>query len=117
MKVVLNVCYGGFGLSDEAMELYLTKTGQVPFYKIKLYGNSHYATEPFVGTKTNGKYLSYSSIERNDPVLVEIVETLGKKSWDQCAELKVVDIPKDVAWEIYEYDGNETIRERSRSWR
>jgi hypothetical protein len=58
----------------------------------------------------------YSHIERNDPRLVEVVELLGKESWGDCAELKVVEIPDDVEYEIEEYDGTEWIAEVHRMW-
>ena len=35
---------------------------------------------------------------------------------DQFAELKIVDIPDGVNWEVEEYDGNEWIAETHRRW-
>jgi hypothetical protein len=32
------------------------------------------------------------------------------------AELKVVEIPDDVQWQIEEYDGKEWIAEKHRTW-
>ena len=93
MKIVINKCYGGFGLSEEAMEMYLEKKGM------------------------QGENLHDSEIERNDPVLVEVVEELGILASGKYAEVEVVDIPDDVEWEIEEYDGNEWVAERHRTWR
>ncbi len=115
-KIAINVCYGGFGLSDEATELYLTKTGQVPFYKFVQFGCSTYASEPFVCEKTDGKYFFAHDLDRDDPVLIEVIEKLGKKANDRCAELKIVEIPDGIDWEISEYDGKEHVRQRSQSW-
>ena len=56
-------------------------------------------------------------IERNDPVLVQVVEELGEKSSGRHAELKVVEIPDDVKWKIEEYDGVEWVAEQHRTWR
>ena len=53
---------------------------------------------------------------RTDKKLVECVETLGEKADGYCAELKVVEIPDDVNWEIDEYDGLESIHEVHRVW-
>ena len=115
-KIAINVCYGGFGLSDEATELYLKKTGQVPFYKFVQFGCTTYASEPFVGEKTDRKYFFCQELDRDDPVLIEVIEQLGKKSNGDFAELKIVQVPDDIDWEISEYDGKEHVRQRSRSW-
>ena len=85
MKVVINGCYGGFGLSEKAMK--------------------------FLGVNSG-----WPEIERNDPKLVECVEKLGEEANDMCAELKVVEIPDDVNWEIGEYDGLEWVEEVHRRW-
>jgi hypothetical protein len=48
--------------------------------------------------------------------LVAVVEKLGEKADGFCATLKVVEIPEDVDWEIGEYDGNEWVAEKHRTW-
>jgi hypothetical protein len=53
---------------------------------------------------------------RSHPDLVFVVEKLGKKSWGDYAELKIVDVPDDVKWEIDDYDGMETIHECHKTW-
>lgn len=88
MKVVINSCYGGFGLSKEA-------------YK-------------FLGLEQD-EY-GYVRLSRTDPKLVKCVEKLGAKANGSFAKLKVVEIPDDVKWEITEYDGCEQIEEIHRSW-
>jgi hypothetical protein len=93
MKIVINKCYGGFGLSKEAMDLYLEKKGM------------------------QGEKIHPLEIERDDPVLVEVVEELGILASGNYAEVEVVDIPDDVKWEIEEYDGNEWVAEVHRTWR
>ena len=55
--------------------------------------------------------------ERDDPLLVQVVEELGKEASGQFAKLKVVIIPGGIDWEISEYDGHESIEEKHRSWR
>ena len=92
MKIVINTCYGGFGLSDQGLAIYASK-------KNKSIDDVH-----------------YFDIPRNDPVLVEIVEDLGQQANASYAELKVVEIPDDVDWYIKEYDGIEHIAERHRTW-
>lgn len=102
MKVVINVCYGGFGLSKEALEMYCQEKG----------------IDPGKWNDRWGFFEDFSDhdIERNDPLLVEIVEKLGERSFGRCAELEVVDIPDGVSWYIHEYDGMEHVAEKHRTW-
>ena len=91
MKVVLNKCYGGFSLSKEA-------------YK-------------YLGLKWDGYGYKYSEYDkRTDPKLIKCVEKLGEKANGRYADLRVVEIPDDVVWEISSYDGIETVEEIHRSW-
>jgi hypothetical protein len=113
MKIVINTDYGGFGISDQAFKQYLELKGieytieepEEPsvFHGINFYGK-------------DGTYLSYYDIPRNDPKLVQVVETLGEASWGNFANLKVLDIPDGVTWELHEYDGIECVREIHRVW-
>jgi hypothetical protein len=91
MKIVINTCYGGFGLSKEALALFNERTGTVVTYDFE--------------------------IKRNDPILVEIVEQLGEAAGGFFSALKVVEIPDDVEWGIEKYDGNEWIAEKHRTWK
>jgi hypothetical protein len=90
MKVVINRCYGGFGLSKKAEAKYLALTGKEEIWEYEL--------------------------ERNDPVLIQIVEELGDTANGKYAELKIVEIPDDVEWTIQEYDGIEWVAEVHRTW-
>ena len=86
-KIVINACFGGFGLSEKAVSIL-------------------------------GEGYAYEwDIQRDDPELVRVVEALGEEANGECAQLKVVEIPEDVAWEIKEYDGNEHVAEKHRTWR
>lgn len=58
----------------------------------------------------------WPDIARNDPKLVECVEKLREEANGAYAELKVVEIPDDVNWEIGEYDGLEWVEEVHRRW-
>ena len=90
MKIIINTCYGGFGLSEKALALFNERAGTVTIYE--------------------------HDIARNNPILVEIVEQLGEAADGGYAELKVVEIPDDVQWQIDEYDGNEWVAEKHRIW-
>jgi hypothetical protein len=54
--------------------------------------------------------------DRSDPDLIAVVEELGNKANGKCANLKIVEIPDGVDYEIAEYDGNEHIAEKHRIW-
>lgn len=90
MKIVINTCYGGFGISKEALALFNEREGAI----------------------TTNEY----SINRNDFILVQIVEQLGEAANGKFAELKVVEIPDDVQWQIEDYDGVEWVAEKHRTW-
>lgn len=54
---------------------------------------------------------------RHDPDLIEVVRELGDRAAGHCAELRIVEIPDGVDYQIEEYDGNEHIAEVHRTWR
>lgn len=86
MKVVINRCYGGYGLSKAAQDY--------------LGVDSAYAYDD----------------DRSNPNLVKCVEELGSAAASTYASLKVIEIPDDVNWKIESYDGLESIHEVHRSW-
>jgi len=53
---------------------------------------------------------------RNDANLVRVVQELGPAANGKHAKLEVVEIPNGVEWQIDDYDGRETVREKSREW-
>ena len=112
MKVVINRCYGGFSLSDEAIELYLNKKG----WKFTKEKGEYFSLCGYDYIIEGQEHWYDRDIERHDPILVQVVEELGKDASGRCADLRVVDIPDDVEWEIEEYDGNEWVAEKHRTW-
>ena len=91
-KILINRDYGGFGLSKQALELYQKLSGAA---------KDVYAWE----------------IPRDDPKLIEAVETIGLLASNTLSsDLKIVEIPEDVKWEIAEYDGLEWVAECRRTW-
>ena len=93
MKVVINRCFGGFGLSDAAVEAYFARKGK--------------AVDPD---------FRHRDVPRDDPDLVAVVEELGKKAYGDYAELKVVEVPDGTDWFIDEYDGLEHVAEQHQTW-
>jgi len=136
-KIVINNCYGGFGLSIKAQQYYLKLKGKgVYFYKGTL-GKDEYrkisaeqAGDEFVChvvTKDCGEicnetafaddiYFSARNINRDDQDLIKTVEELGIEASGRFAKLEIVEIPNDIEWEIEDYDGHEWISEKHRTW-
>ena len=102
MKVVINACHGGFGLSKEGQELY----AKLKSIELGKYNDTYVYYEN----------LSVHDIPRDDPALIEVVEQLGGEAGNRYSELKIVDIPDDVEWTIEEYDGLEWVAEAHRTW-
>jgi len=132
MKVVINSCFGGFGLSHEAVMRYAEIAGftlypYVDCISKKVYGDRATLDNPDIivhYSKSKAKdgdsipdedYFYEGDLERNDPILVQVVEELGDKANGSFAELSVVEVPDDVEWEISYYDGLEHVAEKHRT--
>ena len=141
MKIVINRCFGGYGLSHEAIMRYLDIKGITVYpeqgknaWKFWTYwlvteedrfevkeNEEFYAMSMEERQAHNQKYSDqtfgvYEDISRDDPVLIEVIEELGDAANGDCAELAIVEIPDDVEWEISEYDGREHVAEKHRVW-
>lgn len=145
MKVVINNCFGGFGLSAKGVLKYAELAGiKVYAYTDDRFGNWEYHKEKSYTRIDNfdslekelfivywltvdlGKvaydlpksdgWLQVSDLKRDDPNLVKTVKLLGKAANGYCAGLKIVDIPDGTDYVIEEYDGNEHIAEAHKTW-
>lgn len=136
MELVINRCYGGFGLSPLAVREYLKRKGKEFFaYNDENIGSgkiyrqtkienanifSIYTTKDFGETTTwdeiKEHYFYPRNIDRTDLDLIDVVKKLGNKANGTCSELKIVEIPDGIEWEISEYDGLETVEEKHGSW-
>lgn len=140
MKLVINKCYGGYGLSIKAVkELLKRKKQKAWFYEMDTSSPASKRIWNRVSEKTSifircvakdlgpqatdseinkAPHLHYFSFPgRADPDLIAVVEKLGKEANGTCADLKIVEIPDGVDYEIEEYDGMESVHEKHRSWR
>lgn len=112
--VAINVCHGGFGLSQEAIKLYLERAG-IDF-KLEPREDRDSTNRYGPHIVVNNNHWSERDIARDDPVLISVIRDLGKDANGRFAELKIVKIPADVKWEINEYDGSEWVAEQHRTW-
>ncbi len=100
MKIVINTCYGSFGISKDAFKL----------LNLKWLGYGFINNETF-NIKSNNPY-EY----RTYTPLVNVVEQLGDIANGKYAKLKIIDIPYNIDWHIHNYDGIETVHEEHRLW-
>jgi hypothetical protein len=127
MKVVINRCYGGFGLSLKAVEKlkgcgHIRKMKRSEYFKMDVYVNDkqkqadHLRICNILADKTHVYTDEHRNSERDCPKLVKVVEEMGKEASGPHGELEVVEIPADVKYTIEEYDGIEHIAEAHRTW-
>lgn len=123
VKIVYNSCHGGFGLSEQAILRYAELNGfklyvdkRKPYnlyYKVpveeydKLEAEAN-RTKDYSATR-EVIFSAHNSLERDDPVLVQVVEELGAEANGDYARLDICDIPAGTRWRIREYDGYESI--------
>jgi hypothetical protein len=126
-KIVYNACYGGFGLSHEAIMRYAEIKGITLYVSAEASGySSYYLCPPEeyvriraedqaqpVGTsrfeRSNALYFSDRAIERNDPALAQVVEELGDRANGSYAALRIIELPAGTLYRIDEYDGIESV--------
>jgi hypothetical protein len=120
MKVAINRCFGGFGISAEAFEKLLTRKG-IAFDKVESDEKSFIFRVTYYAAGHSGDdehYLCDYEFckDRSDPDLIAVIEELGDAVNGFAAEIGIIEIPNDVKWHIHEYDGMEHIAEDHRTW-
>jgi len=101
MKILLNKCFGGFGLTKAV------------FKELGIDWDGHgFMENEDMGIESND-YMAY----RYDERLIAAVEKVGlKESTASLAELRIVEIPDGIDFEFDEYDGIESVHEVHASW-
>lgn len=138
MKIAINKCFGGFGISGDAVRFIADRRGLTLYPETDYLRFTTYWTvpkeqrEPVLEGKewhtatdaqrraSNEFYtehtLSTHNIPRDNADLIAAIEQLGEKANGSHAKLKVVEIPDGVDWTIEDYDGLEHIAEAHRTW-
>lgn len=134
MKVVINRCYGGFGLSELAYEKLIeygipvrkyieqkidSKTGLFlpePLNDGEVIFDSNLSDKDDIWSFMGRYWDTWTSDNRAHPLMVKVVEELGEDANGRCAELKIVEIPDGIDYTIEEYDGIEWVAEKHRTW-
>lgn len=152
MKIVVNKCFGGYGISIKAlMRLIELNSATIESFTPKEYygGNNkkYRKANEWEGkwdddfkkrfTHLSGDWYAHSQYDlvynkkdgllysdrsrhndsmRSNKTLVAVVEELGNEASANLAELVVVHVPDGVVFDIDDYDGIETVREKHRSW-
>jgi len=101
MKIAINRCYGGFGVSKAIYEELGIEWDGFGYPDNKTFGIE------------SDDWHAY----RAEPRLIAAIEKIGiDKASGDLANLEVVDIPDGIQWFIDEYDGIESVHEEHRSW-
>lgn len=144
MKVVINRCYGGFGLSAAAYQAYCERKKRPCYFFARNYRDGEFVFNgpvPAAKVDTPKTYMFFAvddpacteallsdnkwyrahviyagDIPRHDPDLVSVVESLGEKASGQLSKLHVVEVPDGTNYEIDDYDGMERVAEAHRTW-
>ena len=133
MKVVINKGFHQFCLSLEALQKMF---GNVYIYQHDWLLDLYFRQDSWLDRRNKSNIFIYSihdygketlriddkhkiyfeTMDRSLDKLVSVVEEMGQKAGAYGTDLKIVEIPDDVNWEIEEFDGQERIREVGRIW-
>ncbi len=97
-KIAFNNSYGGFNLSDKAVEAYINASVQTLRTDIP----SEHA-------------IRYGEIARHDPILISGIEQLGKDASVEGSEVRIREVPGDL-YRIDTYDGKEEVFWPTEDW-
>jgi len=140
-KIILNKDFGGFSASYKAHKLYAKKKFNVDNIYVYNFEVNHDANLPYktcyrrsdsakdsvfncytikdlgevVHDIFDSEYaLNLDESHREDPILIEIVEELGKEASGRYGCLEVVEIPDELVgnYMIDDYDGIETLHQK-----
>lgn len=98
MKVAYNSCYGGFSISLKAFNR-LVELGHLGAL---MYKESRSIND-------NCIYFDHKYTKRHNPLLIQIIEELGKEANGDCSNIKIKEVDDQDHYKITEYDGWEKV--------
>ena len=135
-KIVVNRCYGGFGLSEKCVLLYAKKKGLQIYvdhdarhrywltpriYRTDILSSQEWydATweerDASIEKERMAVFNEYK-IKRDDKFLIEAIGELGVELAGDDTTLEIVEIPEDIDWEIDDCSGHEKVYDKNRVW-
>ena len=126
-KIVYNGCHGGFSVSDAGIMRYAEIKGIALYARKSQFGTTDYylcppeeydrinaeeqamPVSPGRFARSNALYFTDRNFERNDPVLVQVIEELGDKASGIFAELRIAEVRAGTRYRIDEYNGSESV--------
>ena len=100
MEIAINVCHGGFAVSEAIFEdLEIEWDG---------YG--------FLDNGSFGITSSNRHEYRAHPDLIQALKKLGEDANGEYSKISIVDVPDDINWGIDDYDGAESVHEAHAVW-
>ncbi len=105
IKVAYNNCYGGFSISQKAVRRGREISGDPKWAGPCLNGDEYED-----GTVIKESYWDGGiDLERDDPILIQVIEELGDEANGSCAKLAIEKVLKGSLYKINDYDGMESI--------
>lgn len=106
-KIVININFGGFSLSTEAILLARELSGNPIIWNCPIKAGERYKDGSLFTEPALLKNCHHPNVERDDLLLVRVVEELGEKANGRYATLKIVSV--DGKYRITDYDGYESV--------
>jgi len=130
MKIVINSCFGGFGVSVGAVKRGRELGHEWAKWPRAVIPGERYSEDTETVMKDYGQGDSASACITDDDdwedkklrcdlEFISVIEEMGEKANGSCAALCIVEIPDEdppIKWHIEEYDGREHVAEDHRRW-
>jgi dihydrodipicolinate synthase/N-acetylneuraminate lyase len=128
-KIAYNACYGGFNLSDKAVERYAEIKGIVLYKEENThFGYSSYYFCPVeeyheliskaeagdAEARARADEMFFAQFElyddRTNPILIQVIEELGEEVNTDVSDIRIRELEAGTKYIIDEYDGAETVK-------
>ena len=108
-KIVINRCYGGFSVSEAAIQRYSELKGKELLFDY-MDNNERFKSYYYMEDGRKNYVNPYNLTNRTDPVLIQVIEELGsEKASGYGADLFIDELEAGTLYRIAEYDGQEWI--------